>query len=419
MVELPRHLSQPEFQELVRDALLHLYDVAYLQTHPLAALVDPGPGDSAVLRGKLLGQTLLETIESLRPIAGTSSDSRAWRSYRLLELRYCEGLGVGEVPVRLDISKTQYQRDHARALEAVASLLWDRWRPAGQPDRLDGQGAGSRQPLAPTEAEELFSQTNPEFVDLAGALNSLLTALEIMCDENHTNLSVRAQPGLPLVYADRVALRQILLGLLSVAVEQGSEGSLQVSLDASDRAVEAIVLAYPGRDGAGAMPPRTDSDPDLEVAARLAESTQGELRIKWRDESGRWQARLTLPIARRPLVLVLDNHPDFIGLVARYLAESGWEVAGAQDVPQAQALALELRPTVVLLDVMIPGQDGWDLLLGLKSRPETRSIPVIVCSVLYEPRVARALGAAGYLRKPINQASLLEALAPWRGGTRG
>ena len=118
-------------------------------------------------------------------------------------------------------------------------------------------------------------------------------------------------------------------------------------------------------------------------------------------------------------MLVLDNDADFIGLIARYLADHNWRVVGAQEVKQAHALALELHPTVIMLDVMIPGEDGWDLLLALKSRPETRQIPVIVCSVLYEPRVARTLGAVAYLPKPVSQTALLESLAPWQSVEHG
>ena len=106
---------------MVRDALLHLYDVTYLQTHALGRGLKVTAGDDASFRGKRLLQVLLDAIESLRPVIGAPADSRAWRSYHLLELRYIRGLTVDEAIARLAISKTQYWRDHARALEAVAS----------------------------------------------------------------------------------------------------------------------------------------------------------------------------------------------------------------------------------------------------------------------------------------------------------
>ena len=153
--------------------------------------------------------------------------------------------------------------------------------------------------------------------------------------------------------------------------------------------------------------------------SQLMAALGGSLEVQAPTNGQPWGARVVLPIGERPLVLVLDNHPDFINLVARYLAEHHWSVIGAADVEQAQTLALKLVPRVILLDVLMPGRDGWDLLLALKSRPETRQIPVLISSILYEPQVARALGAAGYLAKPITQAALLEALAPYRPGRPG
>jgi CheY-like chemotaxis protein len=163
----------------------------------------------------------------------------------------------------------------------------------------------------------------------------------------------------------------------------------------------------------------SQSSPEVEVARLLVEALGGELSVEAQQRDGTWRARVSLPVAYRPSVLVVDNHPDFIGLISRYLAEDVWQVTGAQDVRQAKLKALELNPSAILLDVMMPGQDGWDLLLDLKSRPETKPIPVIICSVLYEPRMARALGAVGYLPKPISQTALLEALAPYRQGRLG
>ncbi len=65
--------------------------------------------------------------------------------------------------------------------------------------------------------------------------------------------------------------------------------------------------------------------------------------------------------------------------------------------PAGLPLALKLHPSVILLELLLPGRDGWDLLPALRARTLTSQIPVIVCSVLYEPGVARALGATGYL----------------------
>jgi CheY-like chemotaxis protein len=392
------------FGELVRDALLHLYDGPHLQTHPLARLVAGATGGA---RGRTLLRELLDAIEQLRPAGGAPSDARAWRGYRLLELRYVRALPAAEVAGQLALSKTQYRRDHALALEAVASVLRDRW-PAAVGGR--DEEAGSAELLAVSEAEHVAAHLRAEHVDPAGMLADLLALLAPATAESGIELRPALAPGLPSVYGDRVALRQVFLGLLSVGIEHAAGGTLEVELRLDGGAVVARLSAVGGPDAAR---PGAADGAELGVARRLVGAMGGGLDAG-PGPGGRWGARVSLPIARRPLLLVLDNHPDFVALVGRYLAEHDWRVAGAHDVAQARALVTELRPQAVLLDVMMPGQDGWDLLLALKAEPATRTIPVVVCSVLHEPQVARALGAAGYLRKPITQGALLEALAPLR-----
>jgi Amt family ammonium transporter len=95
------------------------------------------------------------------------------------------------------------------------------------------------------------------------------------------------------------------------------------------------------------------------------------------------------------------------------LAATDWAVHGAVDGAEARQWLAEMRPTIIMLDVMMPREDGWEVLMALKAEATTRDIPIIVCSVLTEPQLATTLGAAAYLPKPVTQEALLQALAPW------
>jgi CheY-like chemotaxis protein len=68
------------------------------------------------------------------------------------------------------------------------------------------------------------------------------------------------------------------------------------------------------------------------------------------------------------------------------------------------------KPDIILLDVMLPDMDGWQLLTNLHERSVSRDIPVVVCSVMKEENLALALGACGYLVKPVQPQQLVEAL---------
>jgi CheY-like chemotaxis protein len=73
-------------------------------------------------------------------------------------------------------------------------------------------------------------------------------------------------------------------------------------------------------------------------------------------------------------------------------------------------LAQELRPQAILLDVMLPGMDGWETLARLRRHPATERLPVIICTILPEEQLALALGASAFLRKPLAREELLQAL---------
>ncbi|MBX6771987.1 MAG: response regulator [Chloroflexi bacterium] len=119
--------------------------------------------------------------------------------------------------------------------------------------------------------------------------------------------------------------------------------------------------------------------------------------------------RFTLPTVETPVALVVDDNADVVLLFQRYLGGL-FDVHEATSGEQALQLARRLRPNVITLDVMMPSQDGWEVLQILKHDPATAAIPVIVCSVIRERELALSLGAAEFLAKPISAPELLAAL---------
>ena len=114
-----------------------------------------------------------------------------------------------------------------------------------------------------------------------------------------------------------------------------------------------------------------------------------------------------------PVLLVIDDNAELLQLFQRYLSGYTWQVMGAMDGQQARRILEQIRPAVILLDVMMPQEDGWAILQWLKARSATATIPVVVCSVLNEPHLAQSLGADAYLSKPVQQGALLQTLARW------
>jgi len=125
--QLSRPVPPTAFARQVHDALNRLYDPVALQTHPLTRMLkEQGIGRPANA-GAALRQQLIDTIQALRPEDAVTEEAHAWRSYYLLTLRYVEALDIPAVQAKLAVSKSEYFRDHRQALEALTSLLRERW----------------------------------------------------------------------------------------------------------------------------------------------------------------------------------------------------------------------------------------------------------------------------------------------------
>ena len=102
------------------------------------------------------------------------------------------------------------------------------------------------------------------------------------------------------------------------------------------------------------------------------------------------------------LVLVIDDDPAQRDLIGRFLEREGFAVRTAIDGPQGLALARELKPHAILLDVMMPHMDGWTVLSQLKADPGLAAIPVVMVTFVNEPALGASLGAADLIPKPVD-----------------
>lgn len=108
-------------------------------------------------------------------------------------------------------------------------------------------------------------------------------------------------------------------------------------------------------------------------------------------------------------ILVVDDEPDITALVAYHLAKAGYRVSTASSGAEALRSASEERPDVVILDLMLPGVSGYDVLTELRSREETRDVGVILLTARREEtdRIrGLSLGADDYLTKPFSPQEL-------------
>jgi CheY-like chemotaxis protein/anti-sigma regulatory factor (Ser/Thr protein kinase) len=121
-------------------------------------------------------------------------------------------------------------------------------------------------------------------------------------------------------------------------------------------------------------------------------------------------SRAPKPPAGAKTVLVIDDDPVAHDLIMRTLEKEGFRVESAAGGDEGLERARALRPDVIMLDVMMPGTDGWAVLSELKADPELAHIPVIMATIVDDKRLGFALGAAEYLTKPLDHERLVRTV---------
>jgi len=387
----------------VKDALSNLYDPIHLQSHPLVEqlTLPAGRGETA---GEVLRQLFWDTIKSLQPATSIPISAPEWTTYRLFWLHYVQAFTLAQTCEELGLSQRSFYRRHREGLEAIASILWTKHRrqkPAQVPDHED-----SPQERATAEAIRLATQSRRQAVDLCRILREATATLHPLAEQQSVHLAVHCPDSLPAAYGDPALFHQIILNVLTEALRLVATDVL--SLTVTSRAQDTL-WQVSGLSGTRAPTRDLQTRNGLAVGEALLEFYGGRLWLV-QGEDGSPTLHFTVPAAEPVTVLVIDDDLNTIQLYRRYMQGPPYSVRAARTSEELDAHLAESRPDVILLDVLMPIEDGWKLLQRLKTSAETRGIPVIICSVLPQPQLAVALGAAEVLQKPINESDLLETV---------
>ncbi len=290
--------------------------------------------------------------------------------------------------------------------------------------------------LARIEAGKM--ELNFEEVHLAEMVASVMSTAKGLVKEKPIQLVPKIPADMPTVRGDTMRVRQVLINLLSNAskftdegtitveahVQQGSNGKPEAIINVIDtgpgisqEGQEKLFKAFSQVDGS-ATRKSGGSGLGLSICANLVQLHGGRISVHSEEGKGStfW---FTLPLFNQPvdeipegakIVLAIDDDPQVISLYERYLTPQGYHVVPLTDPAKAKERILELKPFAVTLDIMMPGTDGWTVLTNLKSDPDTREIPVVICSIMEQPDKGFSLGASDYLVKPILEEDLVHAL---------
>jgi PAS domain S-box-containing protein len=314
--------------------------------------------------------------------------------------------------------------------------------------------------LSKIEAGRMVLQL--ETFDVAEMLRGVAGTLEPLAARNGNAIEIDCPPGLGSMRADLTKVRQCLFNLVSNACKFTEGGAVRlsatrehsagrewvlfrvsdtgigISLEQIERLFEAFAQAEAstarrfGGTGLGLTISRQLArmmGGDVTVDSELGEGSTFSLVLPAQvDVSGQavefgGNEGFTPvvypeadPAARHGRVLVIDDDPVASELIARLLRGEGYEPVQAGSGEEGLRLAREsgTPPVAVVLDVMMPGMDGWSVLSAMKLDPQLARVPVIVTTVLEDQDIAWALGAAHYLMKPVERERLADILRKYK-----
>lgn len=387
-----------DFEAHIRDLLSSLYDYLKLAANPLAdSLASDASGDT---RAEAIRQAVFDAIVDMRREDQPDPSGRANRLYKILQLRYVEGLGTTDALSQLALSERQYYREHQRALRTVSQILWDRYF-ANAARETDA----SSQSLA-DELDYLKVDSSQRVLHPRKEIAAALLATKVIAEQRGVTLRLEAGSEPIALPASQPVFRQFVIYLLHEMIGATNRGGA-ITIDwrpAAGAPVVEIASDALLRDGADFCARLAEDD----TASELMKHLRAEL--TWAAETARIQVRFEPEFHS---ILIVDDNPDTISLFRRYLANLPYRLLAASGEGEAMAIARETPLLCVILDVMLPGKDGWQILQAYKSHPTTADIPVLICSVLEMEELALSLGADGYIKKPPARAEFLAMLREW------
>jgi CheY-like chemotaxis protein/anti-sigma regulatory factor (Ser/Thr protein kinase) len=275
-------------------------------------------------------------------------------------------------------------------------------------------------------------------VNIADLVHSVLSTMSGLIKDKPIQMKNEIEPNLPAVKADAIRVRQVMINLLSNAAKFTEEGSISVNVGLfkdefhKTKVKISVTDTGPGiskKDQEKLFQPfsQVDASPTrktggtglgLSICQQLINMHGGKIWVE--SEVGQGSTfHFTLPLYHKEselalqgnkTILAIDDDSQVIGLYERYLQPQGYQVAPLTNPSRAVEYAKKIKPFAITLDIMMPGVDGWSVLDALKADPDTRNIPVIICSIVENIEKGFSLGASDYLVKPILEEDLVNSL---------
>jgi signal transduction histidine kinase/DNA-binding response OmpR family regulator len=291
---------------------------------------------------------------------------------------------------------------------------------------------------------ELYLET----FEISSLVREVIATIEPLVEKNANTLIANCSSDLGAMHADLTKVRQSLFNLLSNASKFTQGGTITLTVDRyfegdrdwisfqvrdtgigiSPESMEKLFQAFTQAD-ASTTRKYGGTGLGLAITKKFCQMMGGDISVE--SELGKGSTfAISLPTqvthkaqsqaegkgktqfsyCRISTVLAIDDDPNIHDILARFLTKQGFQVKTTTSGAEGIRLAREIQPDAIILDVIMPGMDGWSVLTALKADPEVAHIPVILMTMLDNKNLGYALGATDYLLKPIDRQFLVTIL---------
>lgn len=339
---------------------------------------------------------VMQAVEELEPPGDSPADGQPRRVYEFLQMRFIQGLTQEEIADRLHMSARNVQRIQPEAIHILALRLWQKYRAQG------GRAALQENDWQTQVERELVSldASHPESsADLTRVIEGLMELKDRLFDAYAVEIeSGFLQPGVTAAVHPS-ALRQVLIAVLARLARLANCRRIEIYTGLENGRVKISIAGQATQSAALDREQLVEGIP-----------IPGGVEIDLAQKNERLFAQVWAPSARQHIVLVVEDNLDVVHYYRRCTSGTPFQLAHLENGERMIERVREINPDVIVLDVMMPGYDGWQLLTYLYENPETRDIPVIVCSIIREPDLATALGAFRCLTKPVKHQEFVDGL---------
>jgi CheY-like chemotaxis protein len=402
-----------QFLKHLRVALNHLYDPDQLRQSSLAAFFHvAGHFDTP----SAIQRILTHAIESFKQSARTPAHAHDQQVYELLLYRYVQHISQEELAHQLGMSVRQFRREQNQAIYELGCRLWQEYS-GDDPTLYEGLLAESDfDEVEPgggeTGEEEQISELTwlknmgPEkTTDISKTVQVVMDLIAPLAQQK--KVAIQHTPvGAYLLAVHPVALQQILLGLLSDAIDQSQGGSIELAFTPAGQTLD-ISITHPISKKSVA-PGGATGEATPGIIRNILKLSGGTLTHNTSSKQGCYH--VTFPLVKPRNVLVIEDNEDIVTLMQRYVLNMNYTITAVKNPARFMQEIIDARPSLIILDIMMPQIDGLEALSQIKRHPELGRIPVIVCSVLPQQKLALASGAADFLQKPIRRDMFIAAM---------